>query len=92
MPRRCERVQYQEVSAFEWDRMIGLQEAGLSYHDIVARITIVMCVWNQWREEGRMQRRAGTGPSNVTTAWDDRRLVRMAMTNRTASFTVLSQS
>ena len=40
--------------------MVGLQEAGLSYCDIAARTghaaTTVMRVWNQWREEGRMQR------------------------------------
>ena len=35
-----------------------------------------------------MQRRAVTGPRNVTTAWDDSHLVRMAMTDRTASSTV----
>ena len=35
----------------------------------------VMCVWNQWREECHLQRRAGTGPCNVATAWDDRHLV-----------------
>ena len=73
--------------------MIGLQEAGLSYHDIAActgHATItVMHVWNQWREEGRTQRRAGTGPRNVTTAWDDCNFVCMAMTDCTASSTVL---
>ena len=60
MPRRCERVQYQQMSAFERGKMIGLQEVGMSYHDIVARTghaaMTVMRVWNQWREEGRMQR------------------------------------
>ena len=75
MPRRRERAQYQQVSAFERGRMIGLREAGLSYHDIAAltghAATTVMRVWNQWREEGRTQRRAGTGPRNVTTARDE---------------------
>ena len=55
--------------------MVGLQEAGLSYRDIAA--TTVMRVWNLWIEEGRTQRRAGTGPHNVTTAWDDCHLVRI---------------
>ena len=50
-----------------------------------------MCVWNQWREEGRMQRRAGTGSRNVTTARDDCHLVCVAMTDHTASSTVLSR-
>ncbi|KAJ8879280.1 hypothetical protein PR048_019887 [Dryococelus australis] len=38
--------------------------------------TTVMRVWNQWIEEGRTQRRAGTGPRNVTTARNGRHLIR----------------
>ena len=38
-----------------------------------------------------MQRGAGTGPRNVTTARDDGYLFRMALTDRTASSTVLSR-
>ena len=75
--------------------MVGLREADLSYRDIVARTghaaTTDMRVWNQWREAGRMQRRAGTGPRNVTIARDDRHLVLMAVTDRTVSLTVLSR-
>ena len=94
MPRRRERAQYQQVSAFERGRMIGFREAGLSYRDIAARTehaaTTGMHVWNQWREEGRTHRRAGTGTRNVTIVRDDRHLVRMAETDRTNSSTVLS--
>ena len=95
MPRRRERVQYQQVSAFEWGRMVGLREAGLSYRDTATRKehagTSMEHVWNQWREEGRMQRRADTAPRNATTAWDDRHIVHMAVMDRTASSAVLSR-
>ena len=51
MTRGRERAQYQQVSAFERGRMVGLREAGLSYRDIAARsghaATIVMRAWNQ---------------------------------------------
>ena len=74
--------------------MVGLREAGLSYRDIAVRrgraATTVMRVWDQWREENRTQRRAGTGPCNVTTARDDRHLVFMAVTDRAVSSIVLS--
>ena len=40
--------------------------------------------------EGRARRRAGTGSRKVTTARDDRHLVRMAVTDRRTSSTVLS--
>ena len=94
MPRRRERAQYQQASAFERGRMVGHREAGLSYRDIATcawhAATTVMRVWNQWKEEGRTRRRAGNGPCTVTTARDDH-LVRMAVTDRTASSTVLSR-
>ncbi|KAJ8866884.1 hypothetical protein PR048_032746 [Dryococelus australis] len=41
------------------------------------------------RKMGRTQRRAGTEPRNMTTAWDGRRLVLMAVTDRTVSPAVL---
>ena len=93
MPHRRERAQYQQVSALERGRMLGLREEGLSYRDIESRtgnaaMTVIL-EWNQWREVGRTQRRADTGPRNVNTVRDDRHLVRMAVTDRTASSTVL---
>ena len=95
MPRRRERAQYQQVSAFERGRMVGHHKAGLSYRDIVARTghatTTVMRVWNQWREEGRTQRRASTRPHNVTKARDDLHLVRMPLTDRTALFSMINR-
>ena len=73
--------------------MVGLREPDLSYRDIAARTghaaMPVMRVWNEWMEEGRTQRQAGTGPRNVTTVWDDSHLVLMAVTDHTASSRVL---
>ena len=67
----------------------------LSYRDIADRTghaaMIVMHVCNRWRGEGRSQRRAGTGPRNVTTERGDRHLVLIAVTDRTASSTVLNR-
>ena len=60
MYRQCKRAQYQQMSAFERGRMVGLRDARLSYCDIAAHTghaaMTVMRVWNQWREEGHMQR------------------------------------
>ncbi|KAJ8894368.1 hypothetical protein PR048_007019 [Dryococelus australis] len=87
--RRRQRIAYQHVSEFERDRMIGLQEMGLSYRDISTRTHAAKT--NQWIEVIRTQRQPGTGPRNVTTARDDRHLVRMAVTDLTASSTVLAR-
>ena len=95
MPHRSERAQYQQVSAFERCRITGLQETGVSYRDIAActghAAMTVMRVWNQWREEGHTQTKGDTGPHNVTTAWVDRNLVRMAVMDHAASSTVLNR-
>ncbi|KAJ4439874.1 hypothetical protein ANN_08003 [Periplaneta americana] len=79
---------------FEWGRMVGLREPDLSYRDILARTEraamTMMHVWNQCIKEGRMQRRKGSGPRNVTTDWDDCHLVRMAVIDGSASSSVES--
>ncbi|GFY24528.1 transposable element Tcb2 transposase [Trichonephila clavipes] len=46
--------------------------------------SIIMRVSKQWTDEGRTARKSGSGPRNVTSAREDRRLVRMAQTDRTA--------
>ncbi|GFV65683.1 transposable element Tc1 transposase [Trichonephila clavipes] len=43
-----------------------------------------MRVSKQWTDEGLTARKSGSGPRNVTSAREDRRLVRMAQTDRTA--------
>ncbi|KAJ8888270.1 hypothetical protein PR048_007757 [Dryococelus australis] len=95
MPRRRQRAPHQHMSEFERGRMIGLRETGLSYCDISARTghaaTTVMRVWHQWIEEGATQRRAGTGPRNMTTARDDRHISLIVVTQSTASSTVLAR-
>ncbi|GFU02147.1 transposable element Tc1 transposase [Trichonephila clavipes] len=43
-----------------------------------------MRVSKQWTDKGRTARKSGSGPRNVTSTREDRRLVRMAQTDRTA--------
>ncbi|GFS48326.1 transposable element Tc1 transposase [Trichonephila clavipes] len=43
-----------------------------------------MRVSKQWTDEGRTARKSVSGPRNVTSVREDRRLVRMAQTDRTA--------
>ncbi|GFV87926.1 transposable element Tc1 transposase [Trichonephila clavipes] len=43
-----------------------------------------MRVSKQWTDEGLTARKSGSGPRNVTSVCEDRRLVRMAQTDRTA--------
>ncbi|GFX76589.1 retrovirus-related Pol polyprotein from transposon 412 [Trichonephila clavipes] len=70
------------------DPIVGLREAGLSYRAVAARVqrnsSTIMRVSKQWTDEGRTARKSVSGPRNVTSAREDRRLVRMAQTDRTA--------
>ncbi|GFW71420.1 transposable element Tc1 transposase [Trichonephila clavipes] len=83
-----ERVKFEQISVFERGRIVGLREAGLSYRAVAARvqrnISTIMRVSKQWTGEGRTARKFVSGPRNVTSAREDRRLVRMAQTDRTA--------
>ncbi|GFW13020.1 transposable element Tc1 transposase [Trichonephila clavipes] len=89
MPRRRKGAKFEQISEFERGRIVGLREAGLSYRAVAARVqrnsSTIMRVSKQWTDEGRTARKSGSGPRNVTSARDDRRLVRMAQTDHTAS-------
>ncbi|GFT45878.1 transposable element Tc1 transposase [Trichonephila clavipes] len=74
----------EQISVFERGRIVGLREAGLSYRAVAARVQrnslrTIMRVSKQWTDEGRT-----VVSGNVTSAREDRRLVRMAQTDRTA--------
>ncbi|GFX59050.1 transposable element Tc1 transposase [Trichonephila clavipes] len=89
MPCRRKGAKFEQISEFERGKIVGLREAGLSYRAVAARvqrnISTIMRVSKQWTDEGRTARKSGSGPRNVTSAQDDRRLVRMVQTDRTAS-------
>ncbi|GFY22068.1 transposable element Tcb2 transposase [Trichonephila clavipes] len=89
MPRRRKGAKFEQISEFERGRIVGLREAGLSYRAVAAHVqrnrSTILRVSKQWTDEGRTARKSGSGPRNVTSARDDRRLVRMVQTDRTAS-------
>ncbi|GFU47847.1 transposable element Tc1 transposase [Trichonephila clavipes] len=89
MPRRRKGAKFEQISEFERGKIVGLREAGLSYRAVAARvqrnISTIMRVSKQWTDEGWTARKSGSGPRNATSAPDDRRLVRMAQMDRTAS-------
>ncbi|GFX20071.1 transposable element Tcb1 transposase [Trichonephila clavipes] len=78
MPRRRKGAKFEQISEFERGRIIGLREAGLPYRAVAARVqrnsSTIVRVSKQWTDEGRTARKSGSGPRNVTSARDDRRL------------------
>ncbi|GFU69121.1 transposable element Tc1 transposase [Trichonephila clavipes] len=89
MPRQRKGAKIEQISVFERGRIVGLREAGLSYRAVAARVqrksSTIMRVSKQWTDEGQTTRKSRSGPRNLTSARDDRRLLRMAQTDRTAS-------
>ncbi|GFV52079.1 transposable element Tc1 transposase [Trichonephila clavipes] len=87
--RISEVVKFEQISEFERGRIVGLREAGLSYRAVAARVqrnsSTNMRVSKQWTDEVRTARKSRSGPRNVTSAREDRCLVRMAQTDHTPS-------
>ncbi|GFS79298.1 transposable element Tc1 transposase [Trichonephila clavipes] len=81
MPCRRKGAKFEQISEFERGKIVGLREAGLSYRAVAARVqrnsSTIMRVSKQWTDEGRTARISGSGPRNVTSAPDDRRLRRL---------------
>ncbi|GFS96691.1 uncharacterized protein TNCV_4754041 [Trichonephila clavipes] len=88
MPPRRYKEKFQQLTEFERERIIGLRE-GFSYRAIRAseqrNSFTVIRAWKQWTEEHRTTRKTGSGRRKATSACDDRRLLRMAVNDRTAS-------
>ncbi|GFV57230.1 transposable element Tcb1 transposase [Trichonephila clavipes] len=89
MPPRRNLEKFQKNTEFERGRIIGLREGGFSYCTIGARVQrnscTVMRVWKQGNDEHLATRNTGSGRRKVTSACDDRHLLRMAVNDRTAS-------
>ena len=95
MPRQKRRKSYQQITEFARGCIIGMRENGFSYRENATRTqcnaTTVMYIWKKWTEKNQARRKPDSGARMSTTAWDDRYLICMVVTNRTASSRVLAQ-
>ncbi|PRD25024.1 UNVERIFIED_CONTAM: hypothetical protein NCL1_42107 [Trichonephila clavipes] len=87
MPLRRFRRQYEQLSQFERERIIGIMEAGsrrvarqLGRSDCVVR----RC-WDQWIREMPFTRKPGSAHSRQTSRREDRHIVRNTRVQPTAS-------
>ncbi|PRD31868.1 UNVERIFIED_CONTAM: hypothetical protein NCL1_22198 [Trichonephila clavipes] len=89
MPPQRNKEKFQQRTEFKRVRIIVLREGGFSYRAIGARVQRnsfkVMRVWKQWTDNHRTTRKTGSGRRKVTSARDDRHLLRMAVNDREAS-------
>ncbi|PRD29080.1 UNVERIFIED_CONTAM: hypothetical protein NCL1_30517 [Trichonephila clavipes] len=88
MPPRRNKEKFQQLTEFEWGRIIGFRE-GFSYRAKGARVqrnsSTVMRVWKQWTDKHRATRKTGKGRLKVKSARDDRHLLCMEVNDRTDS-------
>lgn len=95
MPRRKQRSFFDQVSEFDRGRIVAYRDCGLSFREIGSRVgrnqTTVMRICDRWMQEGTTDRRVRSHPPQCTTSRDDRQIVRMAVTDRSATSRTIAQ-
>ncbi|GFW00634.1 transposable element Tc1 transposase [Trichonephila clavipes] len=88
LPRR-NKEKLQQLTEFERGRIIDLPDEGFYYRAIRARVqrnsSPVIRVWKQWTDDHRTTRKTGSGRRKVTSARNNRDLLRMVVKDRIAS-------
>ncbi|GFU72491.1 transposable element Tc1 transposase [Trichonephila clavipes] len=89
MPGKRARRHFSELSEFERGLIIGMKTAGWSTCRVTSHVDRSECTvrncWEQWTREGTHARKTGSGATRKTTRREDRRIVRQALVNPTAT-------
>ena len=88
MPPRRKKEKFQQLTEFERGRIIGLWEKGffLVAANVQGSSSTVMWVWKHWTDEHGTTWEIVNWQRKVTSACNNRHLLRMAVNNRTSSF------
>ncbi|GFU12190.1 transposable element Tcb1 transposase [Trichonephila clavipes] len=88
MSRRKQRSAFDQVSEFNRGRIVAFRYCGLSFREICSRVgrnqTTVMQICDRLMQEGTTDRRGRSHLPQYTTSCEDRQIVRMAVTDRSA--------
>ncbi|GFX08748.1 transposable element Tcb2 transposase [Trichonephila clavipes] len=80
------RRQYEQLSQFQKERMIGMMEAGWSHRRVAHQLGFSDCVvrrcWDQWIRKMSFTRRPGSGHPRQTSRREDRHIVKNARRQR----------
>ncbi|GFY11150.1 transposable element Tcb2 transposase [Trichonephila clavipes] len=89
MPLHRFRRQYEQLSQFERERIIGMTEAGWSARRVARQLGRYDCVvrrcWDQWIREMSCTQRSGSGRARQTSRRENRHIVRNARVQPSAS-------
>ncbi|GFX07831.1 transposable element Tcb1 transposase [Trichonephila clavipes] len=95
MSRRKQRLAFDQVSKFDRGRIVSYRECGLSFREIGSRVgrnqTTVMRICDCCMQEGTTDRHGRSHLPHCTTSQEDRKNVRMAVTDRSATSRTVAQ-
>ncbi|GFT18023.1 uncharacterized protein TNCV_4837681 [Trichonephila clavipes] len=84
--RRKHRSAFEQLFEFNRGRIVANRDCGLSFREIGSGVgrnqTAVIRICDHWMQEGTMDRRSLSHPLQCTTLHEDRKIVRMAVTDR----------
>ncbi|GFV25361.1 HTH_Tnp_Tc3_2 domain-containing protein [Trichonephila clavipes] len=89
MPGKRARRYFSQLIEFERGLIIGMKTAGCSTHRVAGQEDLSECAvrncWEQRTREGTHARKTGSGATWKTTRRDDRRIVRQALVDPSAT-------
>ncbi|GFX26598.1 transposable element Tcb1 transposase [Trichonephila clavipes] len=90
-----QRSAFDQVSEFDRGRIVAYRDCGLSFREIGSRVgrnqTTVMRICDRWMQEGTTDRRGRSQPPQCTTSREDRKIVRLAVTDRSVTSRTVAQ-
>ncbi|GFX40437.1 transposable element Tcb1 transposase [Trichonephila clavipes] len=95
MSRKNQRSTFDQVFEFDRRRIVGYRDCGLSFREIRSRVgrkqTTVMRICDRWMPQGTTNQRGRSHPPQCTTSREDRKIVRMAVTERSVTSRTIAQ-
>ncbi|GFS90422.1 transposable element Tcb1 transposase [Trichonephila clavipes] len=89
MSRRKQRSAFDQVSEFDRGRIVAYRDWGLSFREIGGRFgrnqTTVVRICDCWMQEGKTDQRGRSHPPLCTTSREYRKIVRLAVTDRSVT-------
>ncbi|GFW78696.1 transposable element Tcb1 transposase [Trichonephila clavipes] len=94
MSRRKQQSAFDQVSEFDRGRIVAYRDCGLPFKGICSRVgrnQTVMLICDRWMQEGTTDRRGRSQPHQCTPSREDRKIVRMSMTDRSVTSRTVEQ-
>ncbi|GFX03667.1 uncharacterized protein TNCV_2112391 [Trichonephila clavipes] len=93
--RRKQRSAFDQVSEFDRGRIVAYRDCELSFRKIGSRVgrnqTTVMGICDRWRQEGTTDSSGRSHPPQCTTSPEYRKIVCMAVTDRSVTSPTVAQ-